>query len=253
MIDYHALARAAIIDLLQREHAAVWLEVEAKLAEQPYLSTLRNRGIDPHHLTRARASLLREGTIEEIAATTRGGGSISVLVLRQREKRKTVVDKAAQRKRLLQARYLSWTRASRKMPNAIGEAGERVVHASLAEAAAAGIGYRLLKTGRGDVAHLFGEVVPGGSLDDAAHLIVDDEHGLPLTITVLIEVKNLRHWIYPSHAELYQLLYKAYLLKKARSGYEAAHDAPKLRSVARSSMRSAKAGNCRAPETRSCR
>ena len=33
--------------------------------------------------------------------------------------------------------------------------------------------------------------------------------GIPFPTTVLIEVKNVRHWIYPAHAELYQLLSKA--------------------------------------------
>jgi hypothetical protein len=208
MIDYHAVARSAITELIRREHAVLWLEVEAKLADGPYPG-ITHRGIDPHHLTRGRASLLTDGTIEERSDTTRGGGTVTVFVLRERGKRKTAVDKAAQRKRLLQARYLSWTRATQKMPNAIGEAGERVVHSSLAEAAAAGVGYRLLKTGRDDVTQLFGQPVPGGPLDNAAYLIADDNQGLPVTTTVLIEVKNIRHWIYPSHHELYQLLHKA--------------------------------------------
>jgi len=32
---YHSLAQEAIIALLEREHAAVWPEIEAKLADRP--------------------------------------------------------------------------------------------------------------------------------------------------------------------------------------------------------------------------
>jgi len=180
MINYHALARTSIVDLLRTEHAAVWPEIEAKLAEHPPPHMPRLRGIDPHHLTSARHSLLRDGTIEEVSATTRGGGKVTVVALRDRTGHTTAFAKAARRKRLLQARYLSWTRASKKIPNAIGEAGERVVHASLVQATADGVGYRLLKRpGQGEVTQLFGVPIPGGPLDNAAHLIAEDDKGIP--------------------------------------------------------------------------
>jgi hypothetical protein len=57
--------------------------------------------------------------------------------------------------------------------------------------------------------------VPGGDLDDSAYLTVLDEDGIPRPITLLIEVKNIRHWIYPSSSELYQLLDKAARLQLA--------------------------------------
>ena len=38
-----------------RKHAAVWLEVEAKLAERPH--ALLPKGINPHHLNNARRRL----------------------------------------------------------------------------------------------------------------------------------------------------------------------------------------------------
>src|SRR5438128_2482060 len=79
---YVRLARDAILDLLDREHAVLWLEVEAKLAERPHPRIRRSRGnlggLDPHILTRARSQLTKEGLIEQIASPTRGKRSIAV-------------------------------------------------------------------------------------------------------------------------------------------------------------------------------
>lgn len=208
--EYNRLAREAILGLLDQEHAAVWLEIEAKLADRPHPQV--RHGLNPHHLVNAKNELLRGKLIEQIPRVTKGGGTVSVFALTNRYRRKTAFERAAERKSLLQARYLGWTIASAHGPNMIGDAGERVVHASLSTAA--GHGYLLLKQGRRDVAQLFGQPVPGGSLDDAANLVVYDDQ-YPVPITVLIEVKNIRHWIYPDSAEIYQLLDKAARLQQA--------------------------------------
>lgn len=158
--------------------------------------------------------LLAEGIIEEIAAPTRGGSIVSVLALADRRLRKTSFEEAAGRKRLLQARYLGWATGRGRRPNLVGEAGERVVHASLVEAARAGAGYNLLKrTATGQVATIFGQPVPGGPLDNAAFLAIA-HNDQPMAVSILIEVKNVRHWIYPSSAELFQLLDKAARLQQ---------------------------------------
>jgi hypothetical protein len=114
--DYDAIAYQAIIALLQAEHAAIWLEIEAKLADRPYHDPASGRllkgGLNPHHLTNARKNLLEDEMIEEITQHTRGGTSINIMALSNRGRQKTAFEKAAARKRLLQARYLSWTKAS---------------------------------------------------------------------------------------------------------------------------------------------
>lgn len=51
--------------------------------------------------------------------------------------------------------------------------------------------------------------MPVGPLDDAAYLAGFTEDGEPIVITVLIEAKNVRHWIYPADWEIFQLLDKA--------------------------------------------
>jgi hypothetical protein len=84
----------------------------------------------------------------------------------------------------------------------------------LREAAQRG-GYYLLKPGGGQVEYLFQRRVPVGPLDNGAHLQLLDEIGRPSgTVTVLIEVKNIREWIYPETRELYELLDKSAQLQE---------------------------------------
>lgn len=195
----------AIHELIDREHAVVWHEVEARLAE------LRPPArIDPHHLSNARRRLLDDGVIELTMGRARGGRELAVLGLRNRYRRETAFSRAAGRKRLLETRYLGWAGGE---GNAIGSAGELVSHASLVDAAAEGIGYRLLGDGRA-LRQLPGISIPGGPIDDAAMLIVDHPVLGPVVITVIIEVKNLRPWLYPTAVELYQLLAKAATIKQ---------------------------------------
>jgi hypothetical protein len=108
-------------------------------------------------------------------------------------------------------RYLSWGRATAKRPNLLGQGGERVVHATLREAAP--YGYRLVKPEGGEVDSLFGKPLKRGPFDNAAHLQLLD-HGVPSdVITLPVEVKNRRIWIYPWVPELFELLDKAAVLQ----------------------------------------
>jgi hypothetical protein len=96
------------------------------------------------------------------------------------------------------------------MPNLISAGGEIVMHQSLHPAAA--FGYRLVQPTRSEVATLYGDPVPGGPLDNAAWLFpMDHRTQTPTgsTFLVPIEVKNVRHWLYPNHWEIYQLLHKS--------------------------------------------
>lgn len=205
--QYVRLAEKELLNLVESEGAVTWLEVEAKLGRsalklpgQPLLPT----GINPHHLTTARQHL-RGGALHESGSPTRGGQYITTLTLAGTAAAKAVRTAAA-RKRLLQARYLGWARDTPKRRSLIGAGGERATHSALL--AAAGQGYKLLGS-PGNVARLFGQPVPGGPLDGAAHLVVM-EKGMPSGVaTVVIEVKNIREWVYPEASELFQLLDKA--------------------------------------------
>jgi hypothetical protein len=212
--DYVAGAVRAILRLLETEHAALWPEIEAKIAEQAVPGF--PKGINPHHLSTARKRLIEGGLVEEIGQPTKGGQSITVLALQERRLRQTVFAKAAARKRALDVMYLKWTRASgAKRPNAIGTGGEIVARASLDQAASQGVGYLIAERTRDGVRNLLGGPVPGGPLDDGAYLTALNAQGRPVNYTVAIEVKNIRHWIYPSHWEIFQLLDKAARLQLA--------------------------------------
>jgi hypothetical protein len=116
---------------------------------------------------------------------------------------------------MARAGFLGWSRPRPGYQHGlIGPAAERVLHASLLEAAPHG--YRLTKPERGEVGFLLGRQVAGGRLDSAAFLqLVDKDGRAGATVVTPIEVKNIRHWIYPNSAELFQLLHKAALLQQA--------------------------------------
>lgn len=206
--EWIALGKQFILELLEEQAAAPGVELEARLCVRPWRDA--PKAIDPHILTLARHELLEEGRIDVETATTRGGSKVAVFHLAPvvRGTKRKITDAAA-RKRLLVARWRSWARASQNSPNLIGEGGEAVVHKSLHKAAAHG--YRLIQPSRGEVTSLFGKDVPGGPLDNGAWLLtVDARTQVPRApIFVPIEVKNVRHWLYPNHAETYQLLHKA--------------------------------------------
>ncbi|SEF29275.1 hypothetical protein SAMN05421837_104618 [Amycolatopsis pretoriensis] len=216
--DWVALGRAAILDLLAEQHAAPLVELEARICDRSWKD--RHNPIDPHLLTIARKELLAEGLVDELVATTRGGGDVAVFHLSpvQRGMARRISDAAA-RKRLLIARWKSWSRGTQHMPNLIGAGGEAVVHQSLLTSAA--YGYRVLQPTRGEVATIYEQPVPGGPLDNAAWLLTMDPRtqmpGDPYLVP--IEVKNVRHTLYPNHWESYQLLHKAAGLANSHPRY----------------------------------
>lgn len=211
---YVTLGMQGIMDLLAEQHAVVWLEIEAKLADRRW-ETLPSP-IQPHILTTARHRLIEDGAIEQIAQTTRGGRSVAVIVPTDTRRRRRKIQDAAARKRLLQTRFLTWSSGSKETGHGVlGPAGERAVHDALT--AAAVHGYRLFNPSNGQVTAIFGAPVPGGSLDNAALLSAIDPRTFTPTgqYVVPVEVKNVRSWIYPGTQELHQLLDKSARLQVA--------------------------------------
>ncbi len=206
--EYVALARTAIIELLDEEHAAAWLEVEAKITDFPWPGI--GHRIDKHHLSTARIELLRTGQIVNPSLGTRGGREVVIIHRADTTRRQTAIARAASRKRILTARYLGWAQGTPSRPGVIGPAGERVVHDSLKESAT----FRLVNPSGGQVSNLLGYALDG-PLDHAIILTPINDEGLPeAPVVVPIEVKNIRDWIYPSSQELYQLLDKAARLQQ---------------------------------------
>jgi hypothetical protein len=210
---YVRLGSQAILELLEREGAAPWMEIEARIADQkwgqlPY-------SIDPHILTKARRQLRDQGILATDVSVTRGGSEVPILYRTDLPRTETKRERAAARKRLLYARHQSWARSTPRLRQGlIGAGGEFVVHEGLL--AASPLGFRLARPEGGGVSSLLGGPVPGGPLDNAAYLQTIDASGIPTTPVVLaVEVKNVRHWLYPSAVEIYQCLSKAAALKEA--------------------------------------
>lgn len=205
-IDRNARAYEEIQELLNQQLAVVRPEIEARLARHGRLA--RAGGIDPHHLTNGLQQLLRDGVVEEMPGVTRGGREVSVYVLTNRSGRVSPTEDAAARKRLLQTRYLGWAEGSKRGPNVIGAGGELVVRTSLQAANASSPSYRIFNPDGREVNRLFNAPIAGGPLDAAAQLIIEGDETEEI-VTVPMEVKNLRSWIYPRAEELFQLLDKA--------------------------------------------
>jgi hypothetical protein len=73
-------------------------------------------------------------------------------------------------------------------------------------------GYQLENAVSGNTANVLGIEVPGGPLDNAAHVYL----GNPARrYTVVIEVKSRREWMYQTSNEVYQVLFKAAALQLA--------------------------------------
>jgi hypothetical protein len=209
--EYRDFAYRALLDLVTTEHAAVWDEIEAKVADRQWPSAPCR--LNPHHLTTARHRLGKDGDqlIVEQHDPSKGGHLVTTLQPSDQTDRLNAVRVAARRKRALQSRYVAWTQGNEAIRPRIGAAGEHAVHASLIEAAP--YGYALMQPHGGEVRRLFGEPVPGGPLDNCAWLTVPGDAGRPASYLTLVEVKNVRSWIYPTAEELYQLLDKAARLK----------------------------------------
>ena len=205
------MAEQALVELVNVEEAVLWREAEAKIADSRWNSV--PRAINPHHLTTARQKLIAAGRLRLSDPFDSSGTRL--LLPGDDRGRKDAIRTAERRKRRLHGRLERWSRATSKYPaGIIGEAGERVTRRSLEAAAVRGI--RPVDPAAKDISSILGQAVAGGSLDSAAWAEQLDQHGRATGESVLcpIEVKNIRHWIYPDSHELFQLLQKAALLQE---------------------------------------
>ncbi len=212
--QYEARAVDRIREILSTEHAVVRREIESRICEGYFQSS--NQNIDPHHVTNALRFLTdQRGEFEWVTAPTRGQGKQPVPTLQpvDRTGRATKIEQAAARKRLLYGRYMGWASGTQRYPHGfIGPAGEAATRGGIMQS-----GVVIPVVGdAGAVPNVLGVDVPG-PLDSAGFIVPLDDHGLPgAPVTLLVEVKNLRQFIYPSAAEVYQLLGKAVVVQQAR-------------------------------------
>lgn len=198
-----------ILAILDAEHALVKPEALARLAEGYHHHDSRN--VDPHVTGVALQELEQEGRVVTSSTTaTRGGTRIATIQPADQRRRNTAIAKAAARKRLLYARYLGWARGTERYPHGlIGPAGERAVRAAIVESAA----MQPHSPSAGPIREILGVRLNGAA--DSGGYMIPMVAGLPQPpVTVLVEVKSIREWIYPTSSELYQVLHKCAWLKQ---------------------------------------
>lgn len=196
--------------MLDDELAVVKPEAIARLAEGYYRGDTRN--IDPHVTGRALQQLERDGVILTTPAVpTRGGASVATIQPADQRRRRTAIEQAASRKRLLYGRYLGWATGTERHPHGlIGPAGETAVRRAIIESTA----LQPAAPDAGPVSKILDVRLNGAA--DSGGFMNPLINGLPQPpVTVLIEVKSIREWIYPDSSELYQVLHKCVLLKRA--------------------------------------
>lgn len=212
--EYVALGCERIMETLTSEYAVLHSELEARLAEKYHYQQVEV--IQPHILTEALRELGAAGHITFSRSTTTNTAQvITTIEPSATHKIKTRVSKASASKRKLYGRYLSWNHATQRFPSGrLGPAGEQVLRNSLLDSQIV----TPLTEGAGEVSTVLGHNL-NGSLDSGG-IYTPLKGGFPEPpVTVLIEVKNVRSWIYPSARELYQLLTKAVAVQRAAPDY----------------------------------
>jgi hypothetical protein len=204
--EWLALAEQRILTVLQTEHAATPAELEARSSERDGTTRLL---IDVNHVITARDVLHEQGRVDLMPpAATRGGREVGVYHLPIARGTTRLVTRAAGRKRLLHARWLGWAMGTKQYPRGlIGPAGERVVRRSILDDSLRER-YLPLQPDAGEVTSLFGAPIPGGSIDTGAYVVGRVGASPGRAILLMIEVKNLRSWLFPRSPQVYQLLDK---------------------------------------------
>lgn len=210
-----AVATAQLREFMDQHFAASKIELEAKLID----SHIGNPPFEPAHLHEAQRTLITAGELVLDHTRTRGGSSPPILVTRDRLNRSRKVDDATARKRLLMSRYYSYVQGGpHDGASLAGPAGEAAFQAGLVRASV-GASLATLVRGIPSVPQLLGQDVPFGPLDNAFVLQPLDPRSLapigPWGIHVLVEVKNIREWVYPRTQELYQVLSKSAMIQAA--------------------------------------
>ena len=134
--EYVRFAEGALMELVRKEGAVLLREAEAKISERRWPSVPTS--IDPLHVSTARSNLLKRKWLK-LSDPIDASGTRLMHPTDEKGKKKMVAE-AAKRKKLLHRRMEKWARPSSRYPaGRIGEAGERVVRASLGAAAPSGL------------------------------------------------------------------------------------------------------------------
>lgn len=206
-------AKSALAEFMEKNLVASRIEIEAKLIEV-HLGAVP---FEPHHLSTAARNLEAQGAIRKEQTPARGGRPIPLFVVANQSNRTRAVKDAAARKRTLMARYYSYVAGATEAGSSLaGPAGEVAFDSALTRA---NPGTRITTYFRSlpSVKQVNGVDVPMGPIDNGFVIQRLDEKTRapvgPWGVRALVEVKNVRDWIYPNSSELFQLLYKAAVIQ----------------------------------------
>ena len=208
---WRAFAVAAVrLFIVARGGAVIWPELEAFLAfgswvpdNVPGAAAVGVKRIDPHHLTYARQTLELLGELRRAESVLQGRTVAAWIHVPTRDElQATSVDRRAASVRRRYRTFLGWTRNE-----TCGDVAERLTHATLRSLA--GRHLWIDDAPRGQVARLDGKAVPGGPLDHAGYWAINPDDPRAGWVPFAVEVKNVRHLIYPTQREIWDLLAKA--------------------------------------------
>lgn len=200
-----ALAAQRIRDVLDQEHAVLRREVEARLAEYYFERSSDRFNIYPHITTAALRQMTDAGELVTEEGATRGSSVIPTIHFTETKGRVTNINRAAARKRLLYARFRSWSQPSARYPRGrIGPAGEAAVRTAVIRSQQVAP----FAADAGEVSEQFGYRFDG-PLDSGDFILSPGPTAMPVPVAVLVEMKNLRTWLYAKDPQVWQVLRKA--------------------------------------------
>lgn len=195
--DWLREGKYALLDLLSDRLVVPWFEAESRISSVGWKSFPK---VQPLQLHEARKSLFSAGQIIE----ERSAHAIPVVTIRIPfpPNRKREMTRLRGLRRKLYRRYLKWANDQRLC----GKHAEQVVFHSL-KATASEAGLYVPPQVPGSINEVNGFQVPRGPLDSFAHIL--ELPSLGSEVTLVVEVKNINHWIYPWSKQLWELLVKA--------------------------------------------
>lgn len=201
-------ARGALLQCLASEHALIHpAELTARLSERYFQSDGTHVNYHPHVVGLAAQELIARGDVVHDQAGSTPNRHVATISLAQPAPgAQGVINRAKARKRRLFNRYLTWASgAGPGRPGTFGPAGEQATREAL--------GPRITEIDRRNVLG----VTLTGALDVAGFMVPIDKQGMPGTaVTVMVEVKNVRNFIYPEYEEVWQLMNKSIAVSVAR-------------------------------------
>jgi hypothetical protein len=190
--------REAIVDLVQDRLVAPWAEIESRICHGPWKDFHQ---VQPVQLNGARQQLRNEDPLVVIEETSEQEDHPVTTVRVPFNGNKRLIERLRGSKRKIFRKYLKWTNDQALC----GHHAESVILESLHAAAPKG-GLWVPGQTTGEVGELDGIEIEPGPLDALAYIL--DTDTVQRKSALLVEVKNLRSWVYPWAPELWQLLVK---------------------------------------------